>query len=192
MMSDQANRAAMGAAAPQPPSTTPPPRHTNGDDDAVDRVVGSSPFGDRLWCSLGMDGPRTTTPARGLPMPQLWTPSGPPSAHYVVTAMDTWGRLADRSSVASLGWRPGVRLALTVTQSAVVAAPNPEGREAVTRQGHLRLPAPIRHLFRLAAGDRLLLAACHDRGFLVVYPIAILDAMVLAYHRQSAGGGATP
>jgi hypothetical protein len=84
------------------------------------------------------------------------------------------------------------RLALTVTRGAVVAKPDPEGREAVTRQGHLRLPAPIRHLFRLAAGDRLLLTPCPDRGFLVVYPIAILDAMLLAYHHHSAGGGATP
>jgi hypothetical protein len=125
-------------------------------------------------------------------MPQPWTPSGTPSAYYAVTAMDTWGRLSDRSPISSLGWRPDVRLALKVTPSAVVAAPDPAGREAVTRQGHLRLPAPIRHLFRLAAGDRLLLAACQDRGFLVVYPIAILDGMILAYHHESAGGGETP
>ena len=161
-------------------------------DQEIGHPDGRRHFGDRLLSSLTLDGPVETSPLPGLPVPPPWRPPGPASAYYTVTAMDTWGRLADRSPLTTLGWMPGLSLAMRVTPSAVVATHDPEGHQAVTRQGHLRLPAPIRHLFRLAAGDRLLLVACQDRGFLVVYPIAILDAMTLAYHGETAGGGAAP
>jgi hypothetical protein len=78
-------------------------------------------------------------------------------------------------------------IAVSVTQGAVVIVPHHDGRHTVTRQGHLRLPASIRHLTRMKAGDRLLLAACPHRDFLVAYPMAALDAMVLAYHSAPAG-----
>ena len=54
------------------------------------------------------------------------------------------------------------------------------GAFAVTRQGHVRLPATIRHWCGLAAGDRLLLAADPALGRLVVYPPAALDRVTAA------------
>lgn len=174
--------AATDAASSRPPSTTAPRHYTPSGGRDAGRRDGGVTFADRLWRLLRMDEPFDAGPGQGLPVPQPWTPPGTPSAHYTVSAMDTWGRLADRSSVTALGWRPGLHLALTARPTAVVAAPDPLGRDAITMQGHVRLPASLRHLFGLAAGDRLLVVACPDRGFLVIHPIAVLDAMVLAYH----------
>ncbi|NJC83112.1 hypothetical protein [Planosporangium mesophilum] len=58
---------------------------------------------------------------------------------------------------------------------------------AITAQGHLRLPVAVRRVCRLHDGDRLLVAACPDPGILVAYPMAELDAMVLAYHATRRG-----
>jgi hypothetical protein len=192
-MSDLPIRAvATDAVSSQPPSREPPCHHTSTKGPHAGSRDGGVTFGDRLWRLLRLGEPFDAGPGRGLPVPQPWTPPGTPSAHYTVSAMDTWGRLADRSSVTALGWRPGLHLALTARPTAVVAAPDPLGRDAITRQGHVRLPASLRHLFGLAAGDRLLVAACPDRGFLVIHPIAVLDAMVLAHHHRYATDGRTP
>jgi hypothetical protein len=173
-------------------SATPPRLHTPSGGRDAGRRDGDVTFGDRLWRLLRMDEPSNVGPRQGLPVPKPWTPPGTPSAHYTVSAMDTWGRLADRSSVTALRWRPGLHLALTVRPAAVVATPDPVGRDAITMQGHMRLPASLRHLFGLTAGDRFLLVACPDRGFLAIHPIAVLDAMVLAHHHSDTAEGRTP
>ncbi|WP_141715022.1 AbrB/MazE/SpoVT family DNA-binding domain-containing protein [Micromonospora rhizosphaerae] len=118
----------------------------------------------------------------GLPVPRLATPPNRGSIYYTVTAIDVWGRLADRSPLHRLHWRPGLSLAVSITQGAVLVIPHRDGRHSVTRQGHLRLPAAVRRVFRLEAGDRLLLAACPARNFLVAYPMIVVDAMLLAHH----------
>jgi hypothetical protein len=78
--------------------------------------------------------------------------------------------------VHALQWQPGQPVTVTLVQSAVVVRPSPTGRHRITGQGHLRLPAAIRHRTRLAAGDRLLIAACPDRNIVIAYPMAVLDA----------------
>ncbi|MFD6756120.1 MULTISPECIES: hypothetical protein [Micromonospora] len=102
--------------------------------------------------------------------------------HYSVTAIDVDGRLAARSALAALRWQPGLPVAVTAAQHALVITPQQKSSHVLDRQGHLRLPATARHLTRLKAGDRLLLAASLDRSLLLVYPVAVLDTMVLAYH----------
>jgi len=60
----------------------------------------------------------------------------------------------------------------------------------VTRDGHVRLPAEVRHRCGLATGDRVLMAADPRSGQLVIYPPATVDAM-LARHAADATGGET-
>nr|CEL13584.1 hypothetical protein [Kibdelosporangium sp. MJ126-NF4]CTQ99270.1 hypothetical protein [Kibdelosporangium sp. MJ126-NF4] len=48
----------------------------------------------------------------------------------------------------------------------------------ITKDGHLRLPAPIRHRIGLRTGDRVLLAAKVDQQTLTVYPPAVLDVLL--------------
>jgi hypothetical protein len=52
----------------------------------------------------------------------------------------------------------------------------------VTRQGHLRIPATIRHGYRLTGGERLLIVAHPDEGVLIAYTPMAIDRMTTAYH----------
>jgi hypothetical protein len=122
----------------------------------------------------------------GLPLPRLTEPVRETSAYYTVTTVDGRGRLADGSPLRALQWGPGLPLKLMVTLGAVVAAAHPDGRKTVTSQGHLRLPADLRHALRLNPGDRLLVVAHPHQGLLVVYTMPALDAMVLGYHSSLA------
>ena len=122
----------------------------------------------------------------GLPLPRLSEPVPETSAYYAVTTVDGRGRLADGSPLRVLQWGPGLSLNLMVTLGAVVAYAHPDGRETVTGQGHLRLPADLRHALRLNSGDRLLVVAHPHQGLLVVYTMPALDAMVSSYHSWMA------
>ncbi len=62
-----------------------------------------------------------------------------------------------------------------MTQRVHVVVEPPSG----TMQGHLRLPAIIRHRCGLISGNQALLAANPARGLLVVYPSAALDDLYL-------------
>jgi hypothetical protein len=139
-------------------------------------------LGSQVWAAIQPgDAPRK--PPHGLPLPGSPPPTGSPAAHYTVSAMDARGRLADRSSLAALGWPPGLPVCFRVITGGVLVVAAPDGGpSAVTRQGHLRLPAPLRHLFRLRAGDRLLVAAFPGPGYLIAHPVTALDQMLLDYH----------
>ncbi len=150
--------------------------------------VPAGSFADQLWSALRPGGQSPRPPARGLPIAQLISPTENGSTHYAMTTIDVWGRLSDRSSLRVLQWRPGLPLAMSVVHGAVVVvASQHDGPPAITRQGHLRLPASVRHRCRLDGGHRILLVACPDRGLLVAYTMSALDAMVLAYHATLVG-----
>ena len=127
----------------------------------------------------------------GLPLPRLEVASGESAVCYAVSAVDVWGRIADRAPVRALRWPAGWRVRMTILPRAVLVTADPAGGHAITRQGHLRLPATARHVLRLRAGQRLLLASCLDGGFIVVLPTTVLDAVVTA-HRISATDGGLP
>nr|WP_232327808.1 hypothetical protein [Kibdelosporangium sp. MJ126-NF4]CEL13426.1 hypothetical protein [Kibdelosporangium sp. MJ126-NF4]CTQ99115.1 hypothetical protein [Kibdelosporangium sp. MJ126-NF4] len=48
----------------------------------------------------------------------------------------------------------------------------------ITKDGHLQLPALVRHRIGLRTGDRILLAADVDQQTLTVYPPAVLDVLL--------------
>lgn len=150
-----------------------------GEADASDGTGAS--LGSQVWAAIQPgDAPRT--PPHGLPLPGPPPTTGSPAAYHTVTAMDARGRLADRSPLASLGWQPGLPVCFRVITGGVLVVAAPDGLYAVTRQGHLRLPTPLRHLFRLRAGDRLLVAAFPGPGYLIAHPVTALDQMLLDYH----------
>ena len=125
----------------------------------------------------------------GLPLPRLTAPERTGSAYYVVTTIDSSGRLADRSPLRVLRWEPGWTLRAAVTAAgAIVVVPQRNGTHAITTRGHLRLPAAIRHASHLRVNDRVLVAADADRGVLVVYPMVVLDAVLGG--RGASGGQA--
>jgi hypothetical protein len=72
----------------------------------------------------------------------------------------------------------------------LVMTADPTGANAVSPQGHLRLPAPVRHRHGLAAGGRVLLVADPGTRRLVIDPPASLDAMVAGCYAGVFGGDA--
>jgi hypothetical protein len=102
--------------------------------------------------------------------------------YYAVTTIDDRGRLADRSPLRILGWLPESSISINVLQGAVIVVTRSRGPGTITRQGHVRLPASVRHSCRLAPGARLLVAACPDHDLLAAYRTSTLEAMLLAYH----------
>jgi bifunctional DNA-binding transcriptional regulator/antitoxin component of YhaV-PrlF toxin-antitoxin module len=123
----------------------------------------------------------------GLPLAPLSVPTPAPSLYYTVTPVDARGRLADRSPIRALGWQPGQPITITVLQQSIVVTPQPGGA-SITRQGHLRLPARIRHVRDLNVGDRLLVAAAPTPGVLVAYTMALLETILLEHHATTSRG----
>jgi hypothetical protein len=137
-----------------------------------------------LGPGTGPAGPRSVLRRAALPLPGLAPASAEadacPRRVYGLSAVDDRGRLADRVVWRALGWTPGTRLQIRAAGGLVVVDADPGGAFAVTRQGHVRIPATIRHWCGLAAGDRMLLAADPALGRLVVYPPAALNRVTAA------------
>ncbi|HET9653847.1 MAG TPA: hypothetical protein VFP72_00700 [Kineosporiaceae bacterium] len=121
-----------------------------------------SPAGS-LRPAAGPAGPRSMLRRAALPLPDLAPTSAEvdasPRRVYGLSAVDDRARLADRAVWRALGWTPGTRRQIRLAGGPVVVEADPGGAFGVTRQGHVRSPATIRHRCGLAAGDRLLAAA---------------------------------
>lgn len=133
----------------------------------------------------------TTTPAdpqrrRTLPVAAVPTPRTNATVYGMAT-VDCHGRIADQTTQRTLDWTPGQRLALRETHGLLIIHTDPHGVFRVTGQGHLRLPAQVRHCCGLVTGDRVLLAADPAQRRLVIYPPAALDALIAAQHGLSGG-----
>lgn len=135
----------------------------------------------------------TTTAARqaagalrvaGLPVPRAPERVQRSSSRYAFTTIDERGRLGDRSLVRLLNWQPGTSLKPTVLDDHVIVLSRFAGTATVTKAGHVRLPAAIRHRCQLRAGDSLLLTASAARDLLVVCTTSVLDQALVAF----AGG----
>ena len=122
----------------------------------------------------------------GLPLAPLSAPMPPPSLYFTVTPVDARGRLADRSPIRALGWQPGQPITIAVGRQAIVITAQTGGAESITRQGHLRLPAHIRHACHLTVGDRLLVAAGPTPGVLVAYTMPLLESILLEHHTTAS------
>jgi hypothetical protein len=107
---------------------------------------------------------------------------------YGVAVVDCRGRVADRAVVTALGWMPGTRLDIRESNGLLIVRADAGGVFAVTGQGHLRLPAPVRRCCGLVSGDRVLLAAYPERDVVIVHPPAVLDGLLAACHAGLLGG----
>ena len=81
---------------------------------------------------------------------------------YGLAAVDGRGRIADHQVMTALGWLPGTRLDVRECEGLVLVSVNRHGVFALTSQGHLRLPATVRHWCRLAPGQRARAIGVHD------------------------------
>ena len=127
------------------------------------------------------------TGRRTLPLPVVPEPRTS-STVYGLAAVDCRGRVADHAIIAALGWRPGTRLDIRESHGLLVIRPDAHGVSSVTNQGHLRLPAAVRHCCGLIPGDRVLLAADPRCDVLIVHPPAVLDDLLAERHAELLGG----
>jgi bifunctional DNA-binding transcriptional regulator/antitoxin component of YhaV-PrlF toxin-antitoxin module len=110
---------------------------------------------------------------------------------YGLAAVDDRGRVMAHLVVGALGWEPGTRLAIHERGGLVVVTADPSGTAAVTGQGHLRLPAPVRRYCGLDAGCRILLVGDPSKSRVVMHPAAMVDAMITREYAAIFGGEAT-
>jgi hypothetical protein len=108
---------------------------------------------------------------------------------YGLSALDDRGRLADRAVMRALGWSAGLRLDIRDARGLLVVYPHNHGEFQITCQGHLRLPALIRHRCGLVTGDRVLFAAFPSQSQLFVYPPTALDALIAGHYNAEPIGG---
>jgi hypothetical protein len=134
-------------------------------------------------------GPRSGLSAthRTLPLPTVPTPRTS-AAVYGLATVDCRGRVANQTVLHALGWAPGTPLDIHETHGLLTIRTHPHGVFSITSQGHLRLPAPVRHHCGLAAGDRVLLAADPPDNRLIVHPPAALDDMLARCHARLLDG----
>jgi hypothetical protein len=118
---------------------------------------------------------------RKLPLPSLLTRHAS-GAVYGLAAVDCRGRVAERAVVSALGWVPGTRLNIRESGGLLVIRTDAHGVFSLTNQGHLRLPAPVRHCCGLVPGDRVFLAADPQQDLLIVHPPAALDDLFTQRH----------
>ncbi|WP_218106062.1 hypothetical protein [Micromonospora citrea] len=87
-----------------------------------------------------------------MPLPVLASPRAGTMV-YGLAAIDPSGRIADRTVIRALGWGPGTRLHIREGSGVIVVRLDRQGVFTVTGQGHLHLPAAVRHWCGLTAGD---------------------------------------
>jgi bifunctional DNA-binding transcriptional regulator/antitoxin component of YhaV-PrlF toxin-antitoxin module len=95
-----------------------------------------------------------------------------------MATMDSRGRLAEQAVVRGLGWLPGTPTEVRVSGGLVLVAAGTNEVSAVSRHGHLRLPATVRHRVGLRPGDRVLLVGRPAEAVVILYPPAALDAVL--------------
>jgi len=123
---------------------------------------------------------RPGKPGAGRPMP-LASPPGRPDVVYGFGRIDASGRVADRATIAALGWRGGDRLTLTAEAGVMIACRDPGGMVTVPARPYIVIPAALRRRCGLRAGDHVLLAASPGEDMLAAYSFAVVDQAMRAH-----------
>ncbi|WP_431908928.1 AbrB/MazE/SpoVT family DNA-binding domain-containing protein [Amycolatopsis thermoflava] len=108
-----------------------------------------------------------------------------------MAAVDCRGRVADRAALTALSWTPGTRLDIREARGLLLIRRDDHGVFNVTKQGHLRLPATVRHRCGLVPGDRVLLVTDPERDLLILHPPAALDDLLAQRHTEALSGDLT-
>ena len=125
---------------------------------------------------------REGRPGVGRSMP-LASPPGRPNVVYGFGRIDASGRVADRVTIAALGWRGGDRLTLTAEAGVMIARRDPSGMVTVPSRPYIVIPAALRRRCGLRAGDHVLLAAVPGEDVLAAYSFAVVDQAMRAHVR---------
>jgi hypothetical protein len=131
---------------------------------------------------------RQGKPGAGRPMP-LASPPGRPDVVYGFGRIDASGRVADRATIAALGWRGGDRLTLNADAGVMIARRDPGGIVTMPTRPCIVIPAALRRRCWLRAGDQVLLAASPGEDLLAAYSLTVVDHAMRVYLRFPLGEG---
>jgi len=118
----------------------------------------------------------------------LASPPGRPDVVYGFGRIDASGRVADRATIAALGWRGGDRLTLSAEAGVMIARRDPGGMVTVPSRPYVVIPAALRRRCGLRAGDHVLLAASPSQDTLAAYPFAVVDQLMTVSFPLALGG----
>ncbi len=135
-------------------------------------------------------GRRPGKPGAGRPLP-LASPPGRPDVVYGFGRIDASGRVADRATMAALGWCGGDRLTVTADAGVMIARRDPGGMITVPSRPYVVIPAPLPRRCGLRAGDHVLLAASPGQDTLAAYSFTVVD-QALRDHAPAVGEGRRP
>jgi bifunctional DNA-binding transcriptional regulator/antitoxin component of YhaV-PrlF toxin-antitoxin module len=130
--------------------------------------------------------PATSQPLRPPPLTELHLLVYDASMLYGIGRVDTSGRVANSDIVEALGWHPGDKLEMILSQGTVVIRASPDGLLSVPHRPRIIVPARARRGCSIRPGDHVLLAAAPDYGIVIVYPLSIVDEMIARYHSASS------
>jgi hypothetical protein len=116
---------------------------------------------------------------------------GRPDLVYGFGRIDASGRVADRVTIAALGWCGGDRLTLTAEAGVMIAHRDPGGMITMPSRPYIVIPAALRRRCGLRAGDHVLLAASPEHDTLAAYSFAVVDQALRAY-ASAPGEGRRP
>jgi hypothetical protein len=139
----------------------------------------------------GPGGRRQAASGTGRQMP-LASPPGRPEVVYGFGRIDASGRVADRATIAALGWRGGDRLTVTADAGVMVARRDPGGMVTVPSRPYVVIPAALRRRCGLRADDHVLLAASPGEDMLAAYSFAVVDQAMRAHVPVPGGQGRRP
>ena len=122
----------------------------------------------------------------------LASPPGRPDVVYGFGRIDASGRVADRVTIAALGWRGGDRLTVTAEAGVMVARRDPGGMVTVLSRAYVVIPAALRRRCGLRPGDHVLLAASPVEDKLTAYSFVVVDQALRAHAPVPGGGGRRP
>ncbi len=109
-------------------------------------------------------------PVAALPQPVRRSRRPLGSVAIDVARMDRSGRVRVASLLRTLGWPPGSGIDVDFTGGAIVASTRPGARRRIGEYGEIRLPASVRAMAGIGAGQPVFVAALVDRGILVIHP----------------------
>jgi hypothetical protein len=127
-------------------------------------------------------------PVAPRPMPLSRLPRLPreTSMMYGIARVDPSGRVTSRGITDAVRWQPGDRLAMTLTPSAVVLGPSPDGLLRVPRRPCIAIPVTARRLLSITPGDELLLAAAPEYRIVIAHTMQAMEDMLVSFYAQIA------
>ena len=105
---------------------------------------------------------------------------------YTIGRIDRSGRVTNRGITDALRWQPGDRLAMTLTPSAVVLCPAPNGLLRVPPRPCIAIPVTARRLLSITPGDELLLAAAPEYRIVITHTMQTMEDMLTSFYAQIA------